>query len=67
MWGCLEQLLINKTMLEEVTENHRSLITMWLDYQKTFDSVPHKWLIKALELAKVPEKIITGIKALMKK
>ena len=67
VWGCLEQLLINKTMLEEVTENHRSLITMWLDYQKTFDSVPHKWLIKALELAKVPEKVITAIKTLMKK
>ena len=67
VWGCLEQLLINKTILEEVTENHRFLITMWLDYQKAFDSVPHKWLIKALELAKVPEKIITAIKTLMKK
>ena len=22
VWGCLEQLLINKTVLEEVTENH---------------------------------------------
>ena len=36
-------------------------------YQKAFDSVPHKWLIKALELAKVPERIITAIKTLMKK
>ena len=27
--GCLEQLLITKTILE-VTENRRSLITMWL-------------------------------------
>ena len=32
VWGCLEQLLINKTILEKVTENRRSLITMWLDY-----------------------------------
>ena len=66
MWGCLEQLMINKTILE-VTENGRSLITMWLDYQKAFNSVPHMWLIKALELAKVPERIITAIKTLMKK
>ena len=44
-----------------------SLLATWLDYQEAFDSVPHKWLIKALELAKVPEKIITVIKALMKK
>ena len=66
VWGCLEQLLINKTLLKEVTENRRSLITMWLDYQKAFDSVPHEWLIKALELAKIPERIITAIKTLMK-
>ena len=58
---------MNKTILEDVTENHRFLITVWLDYQKAFDSVQHKWLIKALELAKVPEKIITAIKTLMKK
>ena len=40
---------------------------MWLDYQEAFDSVPHKWLITALELAKVPKKIITAIKILMQK
>ena len=67
MWGCLEQLLVNKTILQEVTENRRSLIKMWLDYQKAFDSVPHEWLIKALELAKIPERIKTPIKTLMKK
>ena len=67
VWGCLEQLMINKIILEEVTENRRFLITIWLDYQKAFDSVPHKWLIKALELTKVPERIITAIKTLMKK
>ena len=67
MWGCLEQLMINKTILEELTENRRSLIKMWLDYQKAFDSVPHEWLIKALELAKIPERIKTPIKTLMKK
>ena len=42
VWVCLEQLIINKNILEEVTENRRSLITMPLDYQKAFDSVPHQ-------------------------
>ena len=42
VWGCLEQFLINKTVLEEVTENCRSFVTMWLDYQKAFDSVLQK-------------------------
>ena len=54
-WGCSDQLLINKMM------------TIWLDYKKAFDSVPHSWLIRSLELAKVPEKIIKAIKQLMLK
>ena len=48
--GCLEQLFKNKIILEEVTENCHSLITMWLDYQNPFDRIPHKWLIKVGEL-----------------
>ena len=31
LWGCLEKLLINKIVLEEVTEIRRSLIAVWLD------------------------------------
>ena len=34
---------------------------MWLDYCKSFDSVPHPWVIKALELAKDPDKILIAI------
>ena len=67
VWGCTKQLMINKTILEEVKVNRRSLIFMWLDYQKAFDSVPHEWLIKSLELAKVPTKIINALKKVIKK
>ena len=59
--------MTNKTILEEVKINHGSLITVWLDYQKAFDSVPHEWLMKSLELAKVPIKIINALKELIKK
>ena len=67
VWGCLEQLLINKTIVEQVKTNRRSLVTMWLDYQKVFDSIPHKWLVKALELAKVPKVLINALKHLTTK
>ena len=50
---------------DEVTSNRRNLVTVWLDYKKAFDSVPHSWLIRSLELAKVPEKIISAIRQLM--
>ena len=66
VWGCLEQLLINKTILEEVSKHRRDLVVIWLDYQKAFDSIPHSWLIEALRLAKIPEKIIDAIDALTK-
>ena len=39
---------------------------MWFDYKKAFDSIPHNWIIKALQLAKVPSKIINAISQLMK-
>ena len=64
VWGCLEQLLINKMVLEEAVSNRRDLYTVWLDYQKAFDSIPHEWLLKSLRLAKVPEKVVCAIERL---
>ena len=64
-WGCSDQLLINKMIYDQVAGNRRNLVTMWLEYKKAFDSIPHSWLIRSVELAKVPGKIITAIKQLM--
>ena len=65
-WGCTDQLLINKMILDEVKRNRRNLHMMWFDYKKAFDSVPHDWIIRALELAKIPHEIIRTVKNLMK-
>ena len=46
-WGCTDQLLINKMILEEVQHQKRSLLMMWFDYKKAFDSVLHDWIIQA--------------------
>ena len=64
VWGATEQLLINKNILKEVKVKRRNLYTVWLDYKKAFDSIPHKWLLYALKLAKVPDDLITAIKNL---
>ena len=42
------------------------MLCIWLDYKKAFDSVPHSWLIKSLQLAKVPLAIVTAIDRLTK-
>ena len=43
--GGLEQLMINKTILDEVIKHKRSVVMVWLDYQKAFNIVPHEWLL----------------------
>ena len=56
VWSTTKQPLVNKNM-KEVKSLCRSLTTVWLDYKKAFDLVPHSWLIYALKLAKVPPDI----------
>ena len=46
-------------------KQRKNLFLMWFDYRKAFDSVPHPWIIKALELAKVPNKILIAIRNIM--
>ena len=41
VWGTTEQLLINKTIVNDAKQKRRNLITVWLDYKKAFDSIPH--------------------------
>ena len=65
-WRCTEQLLINKSILTEVRRKKCNLLTVWLDYRKAFDSIPHDWIIKALQLAKVSKNLVEFIKRLTK-
>ena len=65
VWGCTEQLLINKAIMTEVRKKRRNPFTIWLDYKKAFDTVPHEWLIYALKLAKVPPQLVSSIEHLL--
>ena len=66
-WGCVDQLLTNKMILEEVVKHRRNIFTMWFDYKKAFDMIPHKWLLEAMKLAKVPEKLISAVNCMLSK
>jgi hypothetical protein len=44
------QLLISKAILQECKRRKRNLCTAWVNDQKAFDSAPHSWIIKSLEL-----------------
>ena len=57
---------MSKSILSEVRRKKRSRLTVWLDYRTAFDSVPHYWIIKVLQLAKVPKNLVESIKRLTK-
>ena len=66
IWGTTEQLLINKNILKEAKTLKINIYTVWLDYPKAFDSVTHKWLLRSLQLAKVPIQLLSAIENLTK-
>ena len=67
MWGCTDQLLINRVVTDEVTKGRRNVNMIWLDYKKAYDCVSHAWIIEALKLAKIPDNIIAVIQNLISK
>ena len=65
-YGCKDQLLINKMILENCKSKHRNLSMAWIDYRKAFDSVPHDWILKSLEIYKVSPVIVNFLRSNMK-
>jgi len=46
---------------------NKNLRIAWIDYQKAFESVPHSWVEKSIELVGVNSKIVKFCKLSMKK
>ena len=51
--GTKDQLLINKSILEDCRRRKKSLSMAWIDYKKAYDSVPHSWIIDCLKIYKI--------------
>ncbi|CAK1602907.1 unnamed protein product [Parnassius mnemosyne] len=51
--GTKEPLPIDAVIGKVVNRNRRNLSAAWIDYKKAFDSVPHTWLKRVLELYKI--------------
>jgi hypothetical protein len=63
--GCKDQLLLSKAILQECKCRKKILSMAWFDYQKAFDSVPHGWIIKSLELIGFNNRVISFVKKVM--
>jgi hypothetical protein len=53
--------------LEDCKKRRKNLNMVWIDYQKAFDSVPHSWIGKSIELIGVNNKIVKICKLSMEK
>lgn len=51
--GCKEQLIIDSIIMKQTEKQQRNLQTCFIDYKKAFDSVPHSWLKKVLQIYKI--------------
>jgi hypothetical protein len=56
--GCKDQLMISKAIHENCRRRNKNISVPWTDYQKAFDSVPHSWVEKSIELVGVNSKIV---------
>ena len=51
-YDTIDQLIINKMVMDNVKLKQRNISTAWIDYKKAFDSVPHDWIIETLKIHK---------------
>jgi hypothetical protein len=54
--------LISKAILVDCKKRRNNLNMALIDYEKAFDSVPHSWIEKSIELIGVNNKIIKFFK-----
>ena len=64
-YGHKDQLMINNAILEVGKKRKKNLSTAWIDYKKAFDSVPHSWILKCLQMYKIHPVLITLIEESM--
>ena len=63
--GTKDQLLIDKMILRNTKRRKTNLHVAWIDYKKAFDSLPHSWITKSLEMLGVSSNIRQFLKTAM--
>ena len=63
--GAKDQLLIVKMIMRNTTRRKTNLHVAWIDYKKAFDSLPHSWITKSLEMLGVSSNIRQFLKTAM--
>ena len=65
--GTVDQLIIDRCIMEEVKQYHRNLAVAFYDYKKAYDKVHHDCMIRVYEWIGIPKQLIQLIEQLMSK
>ena len=65
--GTVDQLVIDRCIMEEVKQYHRNMAVAFYDYKKAYDKVHHDWMIRVYEWIGISENVIKLIEELMDK
>jgi hypothetical protein len=57
--------LLSKAIFQDCKNRRKNLNIAWFDYQKAFDSAPHSWIEKSIELLEVNNKSVKFCKSSM--
>ena len=64
-FGTIDQLIINKMIMENAKLKKRNISTAWIDYRKAYDSVPHDWIVDVLKMHKFDDTTVRFIETTM--
>ena len=64
--GTAELLYIDQHILDESKTRRKNLAMAWIDNKKTYDMVPHSWIINSLKMYKISDEVINFIDKTMK-
>ena len=64
--GTRDQLLTDKALIKNYNRRRTNLNMAWVDFRKTYDMVPHSWMIISLELVVAVKNIVNLLKETMK-
>jgi hypothetical protein len=56
--GTVDNLLVDRAVIEEAKEYERNLAVAYYDYEKAYDSTPHSWQIKCFQMCGIHETVV---------
>ena len=65
--GTKDQLLIDKIIPKDCRQRRTTLAMAWIDYRKTYDFVPHSWILECLDMLGIADNVRSFLEKSMKK